>query len=82
MAENNRIIAEKDKKFTLALLEMVIEDVIENEKISEIASFFISNNVLNIVDILLSGFCVVKSGICNSCERFVVHVINKQNMMN
>lgn len=61
---------------------MVIKDVIENEKISETASFFISNNLLNIVGILLPGFYIVKSGISNGCERLVVHVINKQNMIN
>lgn len=75
-------MAKKDEKSTLAPLEIVTENAIEDEKILEIAFFLINNHLLNIADILLQGSCVAKAGICDSCEKFVVNVINKQNKMN
>lgn len=53
MAENNRTMAEKDGESTLPPSKMVIKDAIKDKEIPEVASFLISNDLLNIDDIFL-----------------------------
>lgn len=62
--------------------EIFIEDAIKDKKIPEIAPFFISNDFLNVANILLQDFYVAKTNIYNGYKKFVVNIIDKQNKIN